>query len=173
MSFYQKLQIVTALAVIVGLSVTARGGSRPSMGALAIALATLTCSLLAVGVVSHTLMRHVVQVIPVVVAFALVIRRSAIGVPAAAPIFAFWLLIMGGIWLFLVGAAPVFPGRFSPTEIALTVVIGAASLIGLVITRQSGRTTPAVWVRIMLVVAFAILQWAAMWTSVQVSRILR
>ena len=42
-----------------------------------------------------------VQIAPLVLALVLLFRRSVWGVVAAVPLFAFWLLIMGGIWLFL------------------------------------------------------------------------
>jgi hypothetical protein len=49
---------------------------------------------------------------------------------AALPCFLFWLTIMVFIWLFLLGWARIVSGHFFPTEIAMTLVVGLASLVG-------------------------------------------
>jgi hypothetical protein len=48
------------------------------------------------------------------------------------PCFVFWLLLMAAIWLYLVGWARIISGTFTPTEIAMTVVVGIASRVGIV-----------------------------------------
>jgi hypothetical protein len=105
-----------------------------------------------------------VQTAPLLLALIVIALNPDAGVNVAAPLFAFWLLIMGGIWLFLLGIAPVFTGTFSTTEILLTVVIGAASIAGLV---QSYRpeSTRSTAVRQTMVVVFCALQSAALWIS--------
>ena len=35
------------------------------------------------------------------------------------------------IWLFLLGWARIITGHFSPTEVAMTVVVGAGAIVGL------------------------------------------
>src|SRR6266567_8270337 len=50
----------------------------------------------------------------------------------ALPCFCCWLLLMTLIWLFLLGWAHVISGSFSPIEIAMTVVVGFSSILGLV-----------------------------------------
>jgi hypothetical protein len=112
------------------------------------------------------MIRHLVQIAPLVLALALSVRRPTPGVAAAAPLFAFWFLIMGGIWLFLLGLARVFTGTFSPTEITLTLIIGAASLAGLAAAHRRG-TSMTVAGRVVTVLVFAGLQFAALWLSVQ------
>jgi hypothetical protein len=166
MSFQQKLQIIAALSALVGLVAVGGAGRSRSSLAPAVLLATVSGALLIVGIVSHTLFRHVVQIAPVVAALLLVVRRSTVGMAAAAPVYAFWLLVMCGIWLFLLGIAPVFTGRFSVVEIALTITIGAASFAGLIATQRSAQPASLLW-RIVTVVGFAVFQWAAMWASVQ------
>jgi len=121
---------------------------------------------LLVGVVSRTPIRHLVQIAPLVLALVFSYRRSVWGVVAAVPLFAFWLLIMSGIWLFLLGIARVFPGTFSPIEITLTLVIGTASIAGLAAAYRQNVSTP-VAARLVTVIVFAILQFGAMWLSVQ------
>src|SRR5262245_27720716 len=66
-------------------------------------LAGLMAALLAVGVVSQTLQRHVIQIAPIVVALLLIAARSPYGAAAAAPLCTFWLGLMVNIWLFLLG----------------------------------------------------------------------
>jgi hypothetical protein len=123
-------------------------------------------ALVAVGIVSDTLLRHVIQIAPLIVALGLLARHSAWGVSAAAPLFAFWLLIMGAIWLFLLGVARIFTGTFTVAEIALTVTIGVACLCGLGTASRRGPVIPF-GARLGTIAAFAILQSAAMWLSVQ------
>ena len=123
-------------------------------------------ALIAVGIVSQTLLRHVVQIVPLVAALGLLARRSAWGVSAATPLFTFWFLIMGAIWLFLLGVARIVSGTFTAAEVILTVIIGAASLLGLGAAYRRG-TTLKVLPRLGLLAAFAVLQFAAMWRSTQ------
>jgi hypothetical protein len=55
------------------------------------------------------------------------------------PLYLFWLIIMVLIWLYLLGWSRVVTGHFSPIEIAMTLVIGIASLVGLVRCIQGGQ----------------------------------
>jgi hypothetical protein len=114
-----------------------------------------------VGVVSDTLLRHAIQISPLVLALIITVRRSPFGVVVALPLFTFWLFVMGGIWLFLLGIAPVFTGRFSSSEVILTIVIGLASICGLIDVMRQG-TTLSLATRLGTVLAFAILQPVAM-----------
>lgn len=88
-------------------------------------------ALYVVGAVSHGSLRHVVQTLPlwfpIVAGFAQ--RGSAKW--AALPCFAFWLPVMILIWLFLLGRSHIIEGHFSPTEVAMTVVIGVACIVGI------------------------------------------
>jgi hypothetical protein len=45
--------------------------------------------------------------------------------------FLFWVAVMVLIWLFILGWARVISGHFSPIEVAMTIVIGAASVAGI------------------------------------------
>src|SRR6266851_4721687 len=93
---------------------------------VAACLVVVVLGLLAVGVVSHTLLRHSVQVIPVLVALLGVSLRTSWGRPAAVGAFSLWFLIMFLIWLFLLGLARIVTGHYTPAEIALTIVIAVA-----------------------------------------------
>ena len=175
MTFQQKLIIITALAALIGVAVLMRtpvstsspGRVRSRFGGIVAAwLAVVAGALVVVGIVSDTLLRHVIQIVPLVVALGLLARYSAWGVSAAAPLFAFWFLVMGAIWLFLLGVARIFTGTFTVAEIALTVVIGVACLFGLGTASRRGPTIPA-GARIGTIAVFAVMQFAAMWLSVQ------
>src|SRR5262245_59405678 len=84
-----------------------------------------------VGLVSHTTVRHVVQTLPLWIPIALGFRGRETAKWAALPCLVFWLGIMVLIWLFLLGIARVVSGRFSPTEVAMTIVIGVGCVSGL------------------------------------------
>src|SRR2546425_497408 len=64
------------------------------------------------------------------------------------------------------GSCPSLHGNFSPTEITLTLIIGAASVAGLAVAYRQGASIPVV-ARLGIVIVFAMLQFGAMWLSVQ------
>jgi hypothetical protein len=108
---------------------------------LACGLAVIV-ALLVVGVVSREIVRHALQTAPVWIAVVLAWRGSRLARWAAVPVFAFWLFVMAMIWLFLLGIARIARGHYSPTEIAMTLVVGLACLVGLAASlRASGRTS--------------------------------
>src|SRR5262245_38751648 len=98
---------------------------------LAWALVAVIVSLLLVGVVSHTPLRHAVQVAPMVVVLGCRLARLGWSRFAAMPMLAFWLLIMVLIWLYLLGIATFFTGHFTVAEIVLTVAIALGSVVGI------------------------------------------
>ena len=76
-------------------------------------------------------LRHEVQTLPLWFPIVLGFRRRELAKWAALPCFLFWLTIMMCIWLFLLGWARIVSGHFFPTEIAMTLVVGVGSLLGL------------------------------------------
>ena len=92
----------------------------------------IIAALLVVGTVSHGVIRHIVQTSPLWIAIVLGVRNSAFTRWAALPCFVFWLALMTAIWLYLLGWAHLISGTFSPTEIAMTIIVGAASVVGIV-----------------------------------------
>ena len=106
---------------------------------VALCLIGVVVSLILVGIVSQTLLRHVVQIVPALLALWLVLRKPAVGAYAATPIFAFWALIMALIWLYLLGLSGIASGSYSAVEITLTVVIAACSLLGITKSLRVGR----------------------------------
>lgn len=77
-------------------------------------------------------LRHEVQTLPLWVPIVAGLQRKGFAKWAALPCFIFWLAIMIAIWLFLLGWAHIVSGRFFPTEIAMTLVVGSASAVGIV-----------------------------------------
>ncbi|HZN41207.1 MAG TPA: hypothetical protein VFD82_20545 [Planctomycetota bacterium] len=133
---------------------------------LAWALVAVIVSLLLVGVVSHTPLRHAVQVSPMVVVLGFRLARFGWSRFAAMAMLAFWLCIMVLIWLYLLGITKVVTGTFSVAEIALTVAIGLGSAVGIgaaFLARDSSR-----WpTRLAVFLVAAAIQVATTWLSVQ------
>jgi len=133
----------------------------------ALCLAVVAVSLLLVGLESGTIVRHVVQILPIPAAIAVALRRPAWGALVAIPIFLFWSLIVILIWLFVLGISRAASGQYTAIELALTVAIALSSVAGIA---ASGRLVAApTWshrVRVLCVFALAGgVQFAAMWTS--------
>jgi hypothetical protein len=92
---------------------------------------TVLVALYIVGAVSNGSLRHEVQTLPLWLPIVLGFRQQPAAKWAAIPCFLIWITLMTLIWLFLLGWARVLSGHFSPTEIVLTLIIGAASVTGL------------------------------------------
>jgi len=132
-----------------------------------VSLASVALALIAVGVASGTLRTHLVQIVPLVLLLALLPRSRAVASAAAAGVLSWWLVTMGGIWLFLLGLSRFLTGTFSPIEILLTLVIGVACMAGLSARGNAGslpRTTA-----VSAIVLAAALQSLALWFSYQPS----
>ena len=95
-------------------------------------LTIIAALVLGVGIGSHLVLRHIVQTLPLWVVVTLGLRRSRAAGWAGLPVFLFWLALMVAIWLYLLGLSNMLSGHFSPLEIAMTVVVGIASGVGIV-----------------------------------------
>jgi hypothetical protein len=124
----------------------------------------ISLSLLVVGVVSDTLIRHVIQITPLVLAAALLARGQAWAAYGAMPLFVLWLAIPVLIWLFLLGLSRIASGRFTPIEVVMTFVMAGLSVFGLVVAPRAGRNA-GVLARVAAFAAFALLQVVAMMVS--------
>lgn len=138
----------------------------PSSKIVAWALVSTTLSLLLVGLVSHTPIRHLIQVSPAVVALSTLLLRAPWAAFAALPVFLFWLLIMVAIWLFLLGIANIVNGTFSAAEIGLTIAIGASCAWGMVASIRAPKSA-GLMPRVIAIAVFAALQAGAMWLSLR------
>jgi hypothetical protein len=114
-------------------------------------------ALLVVGAVSHGVLRHIVQTAPLWFPIVLGLRGNALAKWTALPCFIFWQVIMGCIWLFLLGWARIITGHFSTTEIAMTMIVGVSSLLG-IITAIRWRTATKISVAVGILVLFAAFQ---------------
>jgi hypothetical protein len=98
---------------------------------IALFCAIIIGALYAIGFASGTALRHVVQTAPLWICVVLGFKRVRAVRWLALPMLVFWLGIMVVIWMFLLGWTRVISGHFSPVEIAMTIVIGAASANGI------------------------------------------
>jgi hypothetical protein len=105
-------------------------------------------------------LRHEIQTLPLWFPIVAGFQHKELAKWAALPCLIFWLTIMCFIWLFLLGWARIVTGRFFPTEIAMTLVIGAASILGLVASYR-WRTGVRPVVAATMFVLFGMLQFLA------------
>lgn len=108
--------------------------TRPS--AIAYCSLTTLVALYVVGAVSHGSLRHEVQTLPLWIPIVLGFRQRDLARWVALPCFVIWLALMVFIWLFLLGWARIITGHFSPIEVAMTLVVGAACAIGIGVSFQ-------------------------------------
>ena len=116
----------------------------------------LIAALYVVGVVSHGVLRHVVQTAPMWPTVVLGLRGSRWTKWAAIPCFCSWLFLMGLIWLFLLGWAHVISGTFSPIEVAMTLAVGASSVLGLVTGLRMRSHTSGVSATVVFLLTLAV-----------------
>ncbi len=86
-----------------------------------------------VGLASNLVVRHIVQTLPLWFGVVFGFRRSQAAGWIALPFFLCWLALMAIIWLYLLGIARIITGHFSAVEIAMTIIVGAACLTGIVV----------------------------------------
>ncbi len=116
-----------------GATASPAAATSPSTTSFSIAICSLViivALVLGVGLASNLLIRHLVQTLPLWAGVALGFRRSRATSWVGLPLFLFWLLLMAVIWAYLLGISHLLSGHFSAIEIAMTIVVGAASLIG-------------------------------------------
>ena len=118
-------------------------------------LLILAVSLLLVGIISDMLLRHVVQIVPVLAALGLLLKRPASGAYIALPVFRFWLFIMALIWLYLLGKSDLAEGSYTTPEIVLTVIIAGCSALGILKSVQVKHTLSPLHRTILILVGLA------------------
>jgi hypothetical protein len=124
----------------------------------------LAFALLLVGVVSGTVLRHVVQILPIAVVTGILARRPDWGAYAAIPIFLFLIFIVMLIRLFLLGFSRIANGHYTPIEVVATFLMAGFSVVGVIRSVPVGRPLRAVE-RVLVFIVFAALQCGAMWVS--------
>ena len=94
-------------------------------------LVIIAALVLGVGLATNLVLRHVVQTIPLWAGVILGFRRSqAAGWVALAP-FLIWFVLMVLIWSYLLGLSNLVSGHFSQIEIVMTIIVGAAAIVGI------------------------------------------
>jgi hypothetical protein len=133
-----------------------------SLKGIGVCCLAVLVALYIVGAVSHGSLRHEVQTLPLWVPIVLGFSRREIARWSALPCLLFWFGIVVLIWLFLLGWAHVVSGHFSPVEIAMTLIIGAASVTGLALCLRKAHWSAR---GIALIALFGTLQGIAFWVS--------
>jgi len=136
----------------------------PTQRVVSVCLAGLVVALLVVGFVSGTFLRHIVQILPIIVAAGALTRRPDWGAYAAVPIFLFWIFIVVLIWLFLLDLSQIASGHYTLIEIVSTVFMAGFSVVGVLRSIQLGKTLRPTG-RALAVSLFGALQVVAMWVS--------
>ena len=134
------------------------------MRVISVCLLGVILALFVVGVVSATPIRHVIQITPLVLAFIVIAKRTVWSHFAALALFSFWIVIMCFIWLWLLGIAHIVSGHFSPTEIAMTVVIGVCCIVGIWASIRV-KAVASLTAKMVAFLIFLSLQIFAMWIS--------
>ncbi|MDE2969175.1 MAG: hypothetical protein OXT51_03605 [Chloroflexota bacterium] len=109
---------------------------------VAVCLFVVAAALIAVGVISGTLARHVVQIIPLVLVFGLIPRWPAAGAWAAVGALGLWFAAMALVWAYLLGLSDIASGSYTNVEVFLTIVIAGCSAHGAQKAVQGGRGIP-------------------------------
>ncbi len=109
--------------------------------------------------------RMIVQTLPLWVSIVLGFRGSEFAKWSALPCLSIWLASMILIWLFLLRFVHFMSGRFSPTEIAISIVVGAASAVGFAVAVH-WRTGVRPFLAGAVVLLFGALQFFALWVTV-------
>ena len=94
-------------------------------------LSIIFALVLGVGLASNLVVRHLVQTAPLWAGVVLGFRRSRVTTWVGLPLFLFWLLLMSLIWSYLLGISHLLSGTFSSIGIAMTIIVGVASAIGI------------------------------------------
>jgi len=105
-------------------------------------LVIIVALVVGVGLAAGLVLRHVVQTLPLWIGVLAGARRSRAVGWIGLPMFLFWLVLMSLIWLYLLGIARVISGHFSPIEIAMTILVGAAGIVGIAGPVPVGRGSP-------------------------------
>ena len=126
--------------------------------AIGVASLAILIALYVVGAVSVPpgSLRHEVQTLPLWIPIVAGFRDKPIAKWAALPCFVFWLVLMIAIWLFLLGWARFVTGRFFPSEVAMTLVIGAASIGGIAASLRWRTSVPPLAASAVVVLSLAL-----------------
>jgi hypothetical protein len=125
---------------------------------IAVCCGALIAALFFVGVEAHETVRHTIQAGPLCIGVVFGIRGTGLAKWAGLALCLFWLMIATLIFLHLTGVAHVINGHFPPFEIAMTTVLAAAGLAGVLVAlfAKSGLKAPAATAIFILVAALQV-----------------
>jgi len=126
-------------------------------------LATLLAVLL-VGALRHGVPRNALQTLPLWVPIVLGLRGSEFAKWSALPCLIIWLAAMVIVWLLLFSWGYILSWHFSPTEIGMTIIVGAASAVGIGVALH-WRTSVRPFSAGAVVLLLGALQFWALWVS--------
>ena len=121
-----------------------------------------------VGVMNHGVLRPIVQTLSLWVPIVLGFRGSDFAKWSALPCLIIWLVTMVLIWLFGVAWVYVALGQFSSADLAMTLIVGAASAGGFIVALR-WRTAVRPFSASTLALLFGALQVSALWVSLSPS----
>jgi uncharacterized membrane protein YuzA (DUF378 family) len=124
-----------------------------------LSLIIILALVLGVGFAIGLVLRHVVQTAPLWIVVVLGATRSRSTGWIGLPLFVFWLMLMVFIWLYLFDIVRVITGRFTPIEVAMTIIVGIASLAGILMFARFPSGLSALRAGSLFAV-MALLQWA-------------
>lgn len=116
---------------VLGVGAAQSDSAKEPIGIAVCSLAVILALVVGVGLSSGLVLRHLVQTLPLWAGVILGFRRSRATGWIGLPLFLFWLVLMVVIWLFLLGLVHVLSGHFAPVEIAMTIVVGIASVVAI------------------------------------------
>lgn len=109
---------------------------------VAVCLFVVAAALIVVGIVNGTLGRHIIQVIPLVLAFVIIPRWTFAGVWVAAGALVVWFAVVAAIWAYLLGLWDIASGTYTNFEVFLTILIAGCSAHAIQKAAQGGRRGP-------------------------------
>lgn len=104
-------------------------------------LMALTSVLFAIGFVSHTAARHLVQAAPAAAAMLLVQTKIRGGQGFAGAVFLVWFSVVAAIFLYLAGMTHIISGTFSAAERILAGCAGVISAFGAIISLRTASVS--------------------------------
>jgi len=121
-----------------------------------------------VGAMNHGVLRPMVQTLPLWVPIVLGFRGSEFAKWSALPCLIIWLASMILIWLIGVAWAYVALGQFSLADLAMTLIVGAASAGGFFVALR-WRTEVRPFSASAVALSFGALQFLTLWVSLSPS----
>ncbi len=125
-------------------------------------------ALYVVGAMNHGVLRPIVQMLPLWVPIVLRFRGSELAKWSALPCLIIWLVTIALIWLFGVAWVYVALGQFSLADLAMTLIVGAASAGGFFVALR-WRTAVRPLSAGAVALSFGALQFLTLWESLSPS----